>query len=193
MREPTDHEEASLKRIGLASAVALSLALVILFTIVLPAEYDTDPLGTGELLGLTRLADSAEPPIIEQFGHHKTDYAEFVLEPFQSLEYKYLMDRDTAMVYSWQADGSLYFDMHADPAGGLSDDEESYVQGEGSEANGVYQARFNGMHGWFWENRGFEDITIRLHTAGFYVNSTVFQDGGTFEREPEPVIPDTEE
>lgn len=190
MEEHGKNNETSLKHIGIATAIALAVALVILFTIVLPAEYDRDPLGTGGLLGLTQLAEGGEAvPIIEQFTTHKTDYAEFVLEPFQSLEYKYLMDQDTAMLYSWQADGDVYFDMHADPAGNLAEDEESYASGEGREANGVYQARFNGMHGWFWENRGFEDITIRLHTAGFYINSTVFQDGGTFEREPETALP----
>ena len=48
---------------------------------------------------------------------HKSDRVEFILEPFQSVEYKYLMDMDASMVFSWVADGEVYYDMHAEPAG----------------------------------------------------------------------------
>jgi hypothetical protein len=41
-----------------ATLVALAVAVVILFTAVLPAEYGIDPLHTGAALGLTNLAKS---------------------------------------------------------------------------------------------------------------------------------------
>jgi len=43
-----------------ATGIALIVALVILFTAVLPAEYGIDPLKTGRLLGLTGLAKASE-------------------------------------------------------------------------------------------------------------------------------------
>ena len=39
-----------------ATAIAIGAAAVILITIVLPAEYGIDPLGTGRALHLTDLA-----------------------------------------------------------------------------------------------------------------------------------------
>ncbi len=39
-----------------ATGIALAIALVLLFTAVLPAEYGYDPLKTGALLGLTGIA-----------------------------------------------------------------------------------------------------------------------------------------
>jgi hypothetical protein len=53
---------------------------------------------------------------------------------------------------------------------------------------GTYEAAFNGMHGWFWENRGFETVTLRLKTSGFFVNATEYRGGGTSDRSPPPVL-----
>ena len=44
------------------------VALVILFTAVLPAEYGIDPLKTGALLGLTDLSKAAEPAEANRCG-----------------------------------------------------------------------------------------------------------------------------
>jgi hypothetical protein len=46
----------SKKAIAKATGIALVVALVILFTAVLPAEYGIDPLKTGKALHLTDLA-----------------------------------------------------------------------------------------------------------------------------------------
>ncbi len=59
----------SKKAIAKATGIALAVALVILFTAVLPAEYGIDPLKTGKLLHLTDLAKatnrrpSRKPPL----------------------------------------------------------------------------------------------------------------------------------
>jgi len=179
---------ASARSIGIATGVALLVSAIILISIILPAEFGIDPLGTGEAMGLTALSRSAEGPLERQSIAHKIDYAEFVLEPFQSVEYKYLMDIDTSMVFTWSADADLYYDFHAEPAGLGEEYTVSYDIGVAMEDMGSFHAPFTGIHGWFWENRGFQQVTIRLHSSGFYVNSTVFQDGGTFERELPTVV-----
>ena len=43
------------KRLITSVLVATALGILLLVTIVLPAEYGVDPLGTGELLGLSAM------------------------------------------------------------------------------------------------------------------------------------------
>jgi hypothetical protein len=175
------------RRIFLASVAALGVALVLLFTVVLPVEYEYDPLGTGRLLGLDALANVGTNPLEAQPEAYREDVVEFYLEPFQSVEYKYLMDLDAPLIFSWSADGELYYDMHAEPAALGPEFAESYEQGSATARAGSYHAPFTGIHGWFWENRGRQDVVVTLHTAGFYVNATVFGDMGELQRELSPV------
>ena len=186
MAEQENTNPPSSKNILIASAVALAVALIVLFTTILPAEFGRDPLGTGELLGLNALGLD-ESPFEEQLEVHRSDYVEFILEPFQSVEYKYLMDLDSSMIFSWIADGELYYDMHAEPAGLGEEYAESYEQGEGDSRMGSFHAPFAGIHGWFWENRSLNTVVIELYSSGFYQTSTVFRDGGDYERPIEPI------
>jgi len=57
MTQETSTRATALRRLVLA----LVAALVLLVTIVLPAEYGRDPTGVGKLLGLTALQAKAEP------------------------------------------------------------------------------------------------------------------------------------
>lgn len=186
MAEQDNNTPPSSKNILVASAVSLVIALIVLFSFILPAEFGSDPLGTGELFGLNALALD-ENPFEEQLAPHKTDYVEFVLGPFESVEYKYLLDMDASMIFSWIADGELYYDMHAEPAGLGEEYAESFEQGSGESRMGSFHAPFTGIHGWFWENRGSSTITVKLYASGFFINSTVFRDGGSYERELEAV------
>lgn len=170
-----------------ASIVAFIVAVLLLFTVILPAELGRDPLGTGELLGLNALARGANP-FQEQLQGHRTDFVEFELSPFQSVEYKYDMDIDAPLVFSWVADDELYYDMHAEPGDLGPDFAESFDHGEGVQRAGSYYAPFAGIHGWFWENRGRTTITLQVYTAGFYQYSTVMRDGGDYERDIDPIV-----
>ena len=40
-----------------SALIALAVALLLLFTVVLPAEYGIDPTGVGRALGLTRMGE----------------------------------------------------------------------------------------------------------------------------------------
>jgi hypothetical protein len=183
--QPATASPPSQRNILIATAIALGVALVVLLVAILPAEFGIDPLGTGQLLGLNAL--SRELPLEEKLEVHREDFVEFELGPFQSVEYKYLMDFDAPLIFSWVADGELYYDMHAEPAGLGEEYAESFEQGNAERRMGSYHAPFVGIHGWFWENRGSGTVTVRLYTAGFYQTSTVFRDGGDFERVLDPV------
>src|SRR5262245_27658483 len=53
----------SKQKIAAATVVALLIAGVLLVTVVLPAEYGIDPLGTGAALRLTDLAAATPKPV----------------------------------------------------------------------------------------------------------------------------------
>src|SRR3989442_10822672 len=108
-----------------ATIIALFIAVVLLVTAVLPAEYGIDPLGTGAALGLTRLAAPApgpetlllakgtaliptqEGPASYYAAGFKMDSTELVIEPYEYLEYKYRLEKGAGMHFTWTADSDL--------------------------------------------------------------------------------------
>lgn len=168
-----------------ASGIALIAAAAILVSIVLPAEYGVDPLGTGTALGLTALSQAAvaepvAPPRGEalapvQEGRvalyprgYSIDTREFVLGPYEFIEYKYHLAKDASMLFAWSASNDVLQDFHGDPDGARSDATESYDKKPRRQADGSFTAPFSGVHGWYWENPGSEPLTIKLTTSGFY-------------------------
>ena len=172
----------SARRIAAATAISLGTAVVVLVTAVLPAELGLDPLGTGKMLGLLGLAGEPRTVVTHQEAGYRSDEIEFVLAPFESVEYKYRIERGASMLFSWSSDHVVVYDLHAEPEGAEPGYAESFDRQRGERAHGTYTAPFSGIHGWFWENRGQEDATIRLTTAGYYGTATVFRDGQARER-----------
>lgn len=80
------------------------------------------------------------------------------------------------MLFDCQASGELIFDMHSEQDGV---DPYQYAptfdKGNASGARGSYTAPFFGIHGWFWENRNMQDVTLEISTAGFYSAATEFR------------------
>lgn len=173
---PTGHPPSP-RRIAAATAAALLGASVLLVVAVLPAEYGIDPLGTGEVLGLTALAEAGPRGVALQPAAFRSDVVTFVLGPYQSLEYSYRIEQGGGMLFSWQATGTIVAHFHGQPDGAPKDYAESYDNKEGTESHGTFTAPFNGVHGWYWENAGTNDVTIRLTTAGFYGEPHEYFDG----------------
>ena len=164
------------KRIILATLGSLLVAIIVLVVAVLPAEYGVDPLGTGESLGLIGLSGRQVSALQQQPGRWNNDTIEFHLAPFEALEYKYHMQEDGALMYSWEAGEDVLFDLHSE-----ADDhtvaEQSFAKGRQQADNGVLRAPFTGIHGWYFQNRGMEDITLRLSVAGFFDHAVEMTDG----------------
>lgn len=55
---PNPEELPSAARLFKSTVLAAIAALVILITVILPAEYGFDPTGIGHVLGLTEMGDS---------------------------------------------------------------------------------------------------------------------------------------
>jgi hypothetical protein len=179
----------SLSTLASTTVVALVVAGVLLVTVVLPAEYAIDPIGTGRWLGLTEIASpSLTPvetvsadgavlapvqngPVGEYPAEFKLDVFEIVLQPYEYVEYKYHLEQGAAMLYSWTANVAVIHDLHGERAGGAGSGgpvEESFDKQDRQQASGSFTAPFAGIHGWYWENPGGEPVTIRLTSSGFY-------------------------
>lgn len=171
-------QDVSPKKLVVASFSALTVAAVLMVTAVLPAEFGVDPLGTGKMLGITGMSSSAQQvgALNMQDQAYFQDKYRIVLAPFESMEYKYRLEEGATMLFDWQASGDLVFDMHSEQDG--IDPYEyapSFAQGNASGAQGSYTAPFSGIHGWFWENRNMQDVTLEISTAGFYNAATEFR------------------
>ena len=173
--------KGSLRRIGLQVASAFVAAALIVVAIVLPAEYNLDPLGTGRLLKLVYLGEDQDAPVLRETAAYRVDRVAFELTPFESVEYKYDLAKDQALVFAWQATGEVVSDLHSEPAIGPPGYAESFDQTRGASASGTYIAPFTGLHGWFWENRGEANATVRLETAGYYDRAVEYRGGAQFE------------
>jgi hypothetical protein len=176
-----------------ATAIALVAAAIILITLVLPAEYGIDPLGTGAATGLIGLSQATPPPIVAsedgpvrtQPADYRVDTRQFTLEPFGGyVEYKYELEPGAAMVYTWSATGVVNFDFHTEPEGLPPSASDSFERGTASEGRGSYVSPYAGIHGWFWENDEEDVVTVTVTTAGFYGAAKEFRDDGSTEEYP---------
>lgn len=187
MNTPADR-----RTVLLASGGALLAAVVLLLAIILPAEYGWDPLGTGAALGLLGMTGEESSPLRLESEALRSDRIEFQLAPFEAVEYKYRLDEGATLLFKWNASAELLYDMHAEPDGAAPGYARSFAKARGDHDNGSYTAPFDGIHGWYWQNRSQQDITLTLETSGFYTDATEMRDGHEFRYEikasPQSVI-----
>jgi len=170
------------RAIAVTVFVSLLTAGLALLLFVLPAEFALDPTGFGDAIGITGMSGYSVNALAQESEEFAADQVEFVLGPFESVEYKYTLRAGQAMVYTWQADQDVVYDFHSEQAGTKAEDAVSFATGRTSAAHGTYVAPFDGIHGWFWENRQQQDVTVRLQTHGFYDQSTTFSSKGEYPR-----------
>ncbi len=181
---------------GLIGAAAVAVVALVVF--VLPAGYGIDPTGAGRALGVTKTAESemneeqirgakrtgvltlSEQPLQRTAWD---DEWQVVLAPYEGIELKYTLDEGDSMDFEWVATDVVEYDLHSHPFEGGTEMTESYAVDNGERMQGQYVAAFSGLHGWYWQNRNLEDVTVTLRAAGPIKGSTVFQQGGQQERE----------
>lgn len=168
---------ASMKRIALATLAAFAAANAILFAFVLPAEFGVDPTGVGDALGLTGLAGAPPTNVHRTATPLVEDARRFELAPFESVELKYQLAAGDGLVYAWTANGAVNFDLHAEPDAAAPGIAESFAHGRAERDSGTYVAPFDGVHGWFWENRGAATVVVSLRSAGFATAAKRYHDG----------------
>jgi hypothetical protein len=94
----------------------------------------------------------------------RKDEMTVTLKPSEGVEVKLAMKKGAKANFVWTASGGVVnFDMHGDVGG----KETSYEKGRGvAEQKGVLEAGGDGMHGWFWRNRGKASVTVTLKVDG---------------------------
>jgi hypothetical protein len=175
-----------------ATLIALAAAIVILVTIVLPAEYGIDPLKTGAALNLIGLgqvaADAPGRATAAKAGIttvenvvYKVDTEDIGLHPEQALEMKYHMRKGASLVYTWKATGKVQFEFHGEPDQKPRPDYfESYMLDNKTgqdHSYGSFIAPSTGLHGWFMQNKEKQDVRIRLTVTGFFDSAKMYAGG----------------
>ncbi len=182
-----------------ATLIAFAVALVLLFTVVLPAEYGFDPLKTGKLLHLTGISQTdsnsggrATPAntgiYTLQSATYKVDTEDTGLHPGEGFEIKYHMQKGATLVFAWKADGLLQFELHGEPDVKPKPDYfESYLLDNKTgkrESFGSFTAPTTGVHGWFWQNKTKSDVRMHLSVSGFFDTAKMYEAGAS----PEELI-----
>ena len=153
-----------------STVIALAIAVIVLISIVLPAEYNIDPTGIGSKLGLTVLAAPKNTILEESESKIASDSVDIVVPAGRGVEYKFSMKKHQKMNYQWTTNGELlYFDLHGEPEGDTTGYFESYAIATLSEMKGSFTVPFSGSHGWYWKNQSNYPITVKLSVSGEYV------------------------
>ncbi len=155
-------------------------AATIVVTVVLPAERGIDPTGIGAVLGLTEMgeikmelareAEADDAPRASAFrpdAGTMFDSIAVILPPGEGREIKLGMSKDAVVTFRWAASqGVVNYDTHADAP---TIRYHGYAKGNAVKADsGRLTAAFDGLHGWFWRNRGADTVVVTLRTFGHY-------------------------
>lgn len=173
-----------------ATAVALMVAGAILATTVLPAEYGIDPTGIGGSLGLTMLSaepaeaavaptvlpvDSTAPlpslenAVVQRPAPFHTEDLSLTLAPDQGAEIKTAMKAGERFEFSWTSvGGRVSFDMHGEKPNDGDNFSSYWKDRDQREAHGSFVAPFDGVHGWYWKNRGSAPVTVTVKVSGYF-------------------------
>jgi hypothetical protein len=182
-------------RLAIAFGAALLVAGVLLVTVILPAEYAVDPLGTGAKLGLLELGETGKqvaaleagkgsaptgvPILAPQEKAFAQETVTFRVKPKEGFEYKYRLEKGEALLYSWAASAPMNTEFHAEPDGAPRGYAQSYEKKDGmTGASGTLTAPFSGIHGWYWQNTTGQEQTVTLATAGYFYLSHEFRADG---------------
>ncbi|WP_273457453.1 hypothetical protein [Nevskia ramosa] len=172
-----------------ASGLALAVAGAILVTAVLPAEYGIDPTGIGSALGLTALSAkpaAAAPPatttaesvlavpspsdaVVKRATPFHSEEMSLTLVANQGAEIKAAMKVGERFEFSWRSEGGpVSFDMHGEKPNDGDNFSSYWKDRDQSEAHGSFVAPFDGVHGWYWKNRGSEPVTVTVKVSGYF-------------------------
>jgi len=160
----------ALLKYTLFSVIFAASALLI---VILPAEYNIDPTGIGQKLGLTVFHDAeivSSDPLSLQASAAVTETIAVIVPAGKGVEYKFIMEQYQKLTYEWDTDSqALYFDLHGEPKGDTTGYFESYAIATLDEMKGSFTAPFAGSHGWYWKNETDTPITVQLTVKGEYV------------------------
>ena len=116
----------------------------------------------------------------------KPDRFQIELLPYEGIELKYVLEKGAPMWFSWYADGPVNVDMHSHPFDGGTEATESFVIADLRNQSAIYVAPFNGIHGWYWQNRTMQPVKLTLDAVGLMTGSKIFDPAGEHDRPLSP-------
>jgi len=195
--KPSLDELPSSAQLIRSTIIAAVSALVILVTIVLPAEYNIDPTGIGGAIGLaemgeikTQLAEEAEADrLLDAEAEDQSSLLDDIFGAFvgsaHAQEAETWRDETTfTLAPGESAEWKLVMEegqsaeyrmiveggrVNFDLHGHGGGQSVTYERGRGSTGDeGVIEAAFDGEHGWFWRNRDSSAVTVTVQVRGEY-------------------------
>jgi hypothetical protein len=148
-----------------------------------PASASSTPASneTASIVPVLEPSPTGEAPrmkgaFIPQAKRYQVDSREIKLGPGEGMEIKYNMKKGAGLIYSWTTSAPVFFEFHGEPnvkpkGKEGTDYYESYDLHDKEpvdQANGTFVAPSSGLHGWFWENKSPNAVTLKLVSAGFY-------------------------
>ena len=174
MKETVSENRAQLpssKRLLVSTILAITVAALLLVTLVLPFEYGIDLTRFGKLTGLTQIGEDKVTKAAwdKKVGTAapRSDEMSLVLKPGEGAEIKLELSKGSTARYEWTTAGGVV--NHNTHGEGINNNRHSYSKASDVESDsGTLTAPFDGDHGWFWRNRSNGDVTITLKTSGEY-------------------------
>lgn len=117
--------------------------------------------GTSEGQTLDARAVSLSTGVL---GH---DTLTVTLPPGKGAEVKMHLKSGDGVVFRWTASGEVAVDMHGERPGAKNAWTSYAVETAQHEAAGTFVAPFEGSHGWYWKNRGTEEVSVQIEVTGF--------------------------
>lgn len=110
----------------------------------------------------------------EQGANWKHEVYEIPVAAGKALEHMLRMNVGDIVVYSWTADTdepsllTAEFHGHTERVGTEPGTVMFYTQHKNGKESGTLRAPFTGVHGWYLNNAGTEDVVVRLQVAGYF-------------------------
>lgn len=195
--KPSLEELPSSAQLLKSTIIAAVSAVVILVTVVLPAEYGIDPTGVGRAIGLaemgeikTQLAEEAEADrrLDAAADEQSSLLGEFLglfvgaahaqeAEAWTDTVTFTLAPDASAEIKLVMAEGDVAEYAWVAEGGRINFDLHAHGDGQSidydrgrgaTDGAGSIEAPFPGEHGWFWRNRDDSEVTVTLQMRGAY-------------------------
>jgi hypothetical protein len=195
------------RTLALIAGGGLVAGALIVLGAIMPAEFNTDPLGIGKLTGISRLwapesksfsaggdvtlSYSATAPRTSNIIDIPLGAADW---PEAALEYKVRMAPGQSVFYHWQAlntDGSpatvpVEFEQHGHDVVDehVPETVVDYRKDRALSDEGAMTAPLEGIFGWYFRNHAEDPVIIRLRVEGYYSLIPPGQPGNEFRIRP---------
>lgn len=100
-------------------------------------------------------------------GSMRRDTLTVTLAPGKGAEVKAHLRAGEGLTFHWQATAEVAVDMHGEAPDAKNAWTSYSVEPAQKGASGTFIAPFEGSHGWYWQNRGSEPVTVSIEASGF--------------------------